>query len=259
MRAAIWRSKRRKKAPTTSPSAHSSRPKPRSPRGAPILNCYSGGAMRRRCRASPSAGLRRRIAVPWSKSAPIFSRSSLPYGIIRKGRARRSRHSSRRLPPRADRARISCMVASSGEAVLPIARERRGWLPPWALIAAALLHMLPVLIWLWHWPAGSVAPPRALQVTLVRAPPKPAPLPPLAATPKPRESGPDQITEAKKTAKPEPAPPPRARTEPVPDAARAAVATPKPATEGLKVLELHLPTRGDADRNRAGDPYLNAI
>lgn len=152
------------------------------------------------------------------------------------------------------------MVASSGEAVLPIAHERRGWLPPWALIAAALLHMLPVLIWLWHWPMASVSPPPAFKVTLVRAPPKPASVPPSAATPKPRESGPDQTTEAKKTAKPEPTPPPpRARTEPTPDSAHAAAAAPKPATEGLRVLELHLPTRGDADRNRAGDPYLNAI
>ncbi|MGH6976944.1 MAG: cell envelope integrity protein TolA [Stellaceae bacterium] len=151
------------------------------------------------------------------------------------------------------------MVASSGEAVLPIAHERRGWLPPWALIAAAFLHMLPVLIWLWHWPMASVAPPPVFKVTLVRAPPKPAAVPPSAATPKPRESGPDQTTEAKKTAKPEPAPPTRARSEPAPDSARAAAVTPKPATEGIRVLELHLPTRGDADRNRAGDPYLNAI
>lgn len=151
------------------------------------------------------------------------------------------------------------MVASSSEAVLPIARERRGWLPPWALIASALLHSLPVLIWLWHWPAASVAPPPAFKVTLVRAPPKSMPPPPAAATPKARESGPDQTTEAKKTVKPEPAPPPRMRTEPAPDSTRAATATPKPATEGLRVLELHLPARGDADRNRAGDPYLNAI
>lgn len=151
------------------------------------------------------------------------------------------------------------MVASSSEVVLPIARARRGWLPPWALIAAALLHMLPVLIWLWHWPMTSVSPPRAYKVTLVRAPPKPAAVPPPAATPKPRESGLDQTTEAKKTAKPEPAPPPRARTEPTPESAHAAAAAPKPATEGLRVLELHLPARGDADRNRAGDPYLNAI
>ena len=152
------------------------------------------------------------------------------------------------------------MVASSGEAVLPIARERRGMLPPWALIAAALLHLLPVLIWLWHWPMASVPPPPVFKVTLVRAPPKPTVTPPPQATnPQPRESGPDQTTEAKKTAKPEPAPPPRVRSEPAPASARAAAAAPKPATEGLKVLELHLPMRGDADRNRAGDPYLNAI
>jgi TonB family protein len=152
------------------------------------------------------------------------------------------------------------MVVTSGEAVLPIARERRGMLPPWALIAAALLHLLPVVIWLWHWPIASAPPPPVFKVTLVRAPPKSAPMPPpAAATPQPRESGPDQTTEAKKTVKPEPAPPPRARSEPAPSSARAVVAAPKPATEGLKVLELHLPMRGDADRNRAGDPYLNAI
>src|SRR5690348_11046084 len=243
MRAAIWHSWRQKKVPTTSPLARSFRPRPRSPKDTLIPNCCSGGAQPRRCRASPSVALRRRIAVLWLRPTPISSRSLPPYGIIRKGRARRSRRSSGRSPPRADRARISSMVVSSGEAVLPVARERRWWLPPWALIAAALLHMLPVLIWLWHWPAASVAPPPAFKVTLVRAPPKsaPPPPPPPAATPKPRESGPDQTTEAKKTTKPEPTPPPRARTEPTPNSARAAVATPKPATEGLRVLELHLP------------------
>jgi len=152
------------------------------------------------------------------------------------------------------------MVATSGEAVLPIARERRGMVPPWALIAAALLHLLPVLIWLWHWPMALAPSPPVFKVTLVRAPPKLAVTPPPAATTPPaRESGPDQTTEAKKTAKPEPAPPPRVRSETAPATARAAAAAPKSATEGMRVLELHLPVHGDAERNRAGDPYLNAI
>lgn len=153
------------------------------------------------------------------------------------------------------------MVATSGEAVLPIARERRRMLPPWALIAAALLHLLPVLIWLWHWPMASAPSPPVFKVTLVRAPPKltvtQPPSPP--AAPRPRESGPDQTTEAKKTAKPEPAPPPRVRSATAPAMDQAAAAAPKPSTEGMRVLELHLPVRGDAERNRAGDPYLNAI
>ncbi|MBU6506580.1 MAG: TonB family protein [Alphaproteobacteria bacterium] len=154
------------------------------------------------------------------------------------------------------------MVATSGEAVLPIARERRRMLPPWALIAAALLHLLPVLIWLWHWPMASAPSPPVFKVTLVRAPPKPTvtqPPSPPAAAPRPRESGPDQTTEAKKTAKPEPAPPPRVRSATAPATDQAAAAAPKPSTEGMRVLELHLPVRGDAERNRAGDPYLNAI
>lgn len=152
------------------------------------------------------------------------------------------------------------MVVSTGEALLPAARERRGMLPPWALIAAAVLHLLPVLIGLWHWPMASAPRPAVFKVTLVRMPPKPAVVqPPPATAPKPRESGPDQSTEAKQTAKPEPAAPPRARAEPVPESRHAAAVTPKPAIEGMRVLELHLPPRGTGNRNQAGDPYLNAL
>ena len=153
------------------------------------------------------------------------------------------------------------MTVTTGDAAMPAARERRGALPPWALVAAAALHVLPVVILLWHWPAAVPPPPKALQVTLVRLPPKPAPKPPAAAMPKPRESGPDQSTEAKKTEKPMPSPPPRkqAKVKPAPEAQHATVATPKPAVEGMRVLQLHLPARGTADRNRAGDPYLNAL
>ena len=152
------------------------------------------------------------------------------------------------------------MVVSTGEAFLPATRERRSPLPPWALIAAAAVHLLPVLILLWHWPATAPPPPKAFTVTLVRAPPKPAAKPPpMPAALPPRESGPNQTTEAKKTAKPEPALPPRAQAERTREARHAAVATPKPAIQGLPVLELHLPARGNADRNLAGDPYLNAL
>lgn len=153
------------------------------------------------------------------------------------------------------------MVVTTGEAAIPAARERRRMLPPWALIAAAAVHLLPVLILLWHWPAASPAPPKVFHVTLVKPPPKPAAKsPPAAATPKPRESGPDQTTEAKKTAKPAPTPPPRAAVRPAQTEARHAESTtPKPATEGLRVLQLRLPARGDASRNQAGDPYLNAL
>ena len=151
------------------------------------------------------------------------------------------------------------MVVTTGEAAVPAARERRGALPPWALVAAAAIHLLPVLILLWHWPAALPQPPKAIEVTLVRSPPKPATKPPAAITPRPRESGPDQTTEAKKTDKPEPAPPPRAQVQPARQARHAAVATPKPAVEGLRVLQLRLPARGAADRDRAGDPYLNDL
>jgi TonB family protein len=151
------------------------------------------------------------------------------------------------------------MVASTGEAAVPAARGRRGALPPWALIAAAALHLLPVLIWLWHWPTPQVVPPTAFKVTLVRLPPKPAPKPPPATAPRPRESGTDQTTEAKKTAKPEPSAPPRARSEASKESRHAAAPTPKPAVEGLRVLQLRLPLRGTADRNLAGDPYLNDL
>ncbi len=151
------------------------------------------------------------------------------------------------------------MVASTGEAAVPAARGRRGALPPWALIAAAALHLLPVLIWLWHWPMAPVTPPTVFKVTLVRAPPKPAAKLPPAATPKPRESGADQTTEAKKTAKPELAAPPRARSEAAKESRHAAAPTTKPTVEGLRVLQLRLPPRGTADRNLAGDPYLNGL
>lgn len=153
------------------------------------------------------------------------------------------------------------MVVSPGEAVLPAARGRRSALPPWTLVAAAAIHLLPVLILLWHWPAVAPSPPKVFTVTLVRPPPKPAAKPPPApVAPPPRESGPNQTTEAKKTAKPAPNPPPRAQVERTRETRRhAAVATPKPATEGLPVFELHLPDRGNADRNLAGDPYLNEL
>lgn len=151
------------------------------------------------------------------------------------------------------------MVVTTGEAVVPAARERRGMLPPWALLAAAAIHLLPVLIVLWRWPAPPVTPPKTIEVTLVRLPPKPAPKPAATAAPKRRESGLDQTTEAKKTDKPAPAPPPRAQVQPARPARHAAVTTPKPAVEGLRVLQLRLPERGSADRNLAGDAYLNDL
>jgi protein TonB len=151
------------------------------------------------------------------------------------------------------------MVLSASEAILPAANKRRGGLPPWALIAAAVIHLLP-LLFLLHWPATTPPRPKVFTVTLVRLPPKPKPKPPPAVAPRPRESGPNQTTEAKKTAKPKPAPPPpQARVKPASEARHAAAVAPKPAPEGLRVLKLHLPAQGAANRNLAGDPYLNAL
>ncbi len=151
------------------------------------------------------------------------------------------------------------MVVPNADAAMRTARERRAMPPPWAMIAAALLHLLPALIWLWPAPMTAVRPPPIIKVTLVRPPPKPAVAPPPPATPPVRESGPDRTTEAKKTAKPEPALPRAARTEPTPDARHAATTSPKPTSQGLRVLELRLPQRGAGEHNRTGDPYLNAL
>ncbi|MDE2230237.1 MAG: TonB family protein [Alphaproteobacteria bacterium] len=151
------------------------------------------------------------------------------------------------------------MVAFTGEAAEPMARGQRGVPRPWALVAAAALHLLPLLVWLWHWPAAPAARPTTFAVTLVQLPPKPKAAPPPPTTAQPRESGRNQTTEAKKTARAELALP-RTRAEPSQEARHAAVSTPKPEAEGLRVLELRLPPRGGtADRNRAGDPYLNDL
>jgi protein TonB len=156
----------------------------------------------------------------------------------------------------------SLIPAAAGGAPLPDPEPsgRPFWLGPWALAAAALLHLLPAVFWLLAHletrPSYEVPP---LQVTLVRAPP---PSPAAKTEPpkiKPRESGADDKTEAKKTAKPEPALPqpgsPReSEAKPVPGV------EPRPAPPAEKFLAISLPPQGgNADRNLAGDAYLNRM
>ncbi len=136
--------------------------------------------------------------------------------------------------------------------------ERPFWLTPWALAAAALLHLLPAMLWLMaHMEARPSYEVPPLQVTLVREPPPPAPAvktePPKLT---PRESGADEKTQAKKTAKAEPAlpqsgSPQESQAQPVPAEAR-------PAPPAEKFLAIRLPQPGgNADRDLAGDAYLN--
>jgi protein TonB len=138
--------------------------------------------------------------------------------------------------------------------------ERPVWLTPPALVLAALLHLLPVILWLLaHLEARPSYEVPPLQVTLVRAPPSS----PTARTepPKitPRESGTDDKTEAKKTAKPEPALPnsgsPQAsQAKPVP------AAEPRPAAPAEKDLTIRLPPKGGTgEHDLAGDAYLNRM
>jgi len=155
----------------------------------------------------------------------------------------------------------SLVPAAAGGAPAPGDEPGRSfWLTPWALAAAALLHLLPAMLWLLaHLEARPSYEVPALQVTLVREPPRP---PPAAKTepPKltPRESGADQKTQAKKTARAEPAlpqsgSPQESRAKPVP-------AEPRAEAPAEKFLAIRLPQKGgNADRDLAGDAYLNRM
>jgi TonB family protein len=136
--------------------------------------------------------------------------------------------------------------------------DRPVWLGRRALIAAALLHLLPVLLWLLeHLEVRPSPEVPAIEVTLVR-PPQPAP-PVQAEPPKivPRESGADDKTEAKKTDKAEPALP--RSGSPQENQPRPVAAEPRPpAPPAEKDLTIRLPQQGGtADRDLAGDAYLN--
>jgi len=140
---------------------------------------------------------------------------------------------------------------------------RPSWLGPWALALALLLHLLPVILWLLaqialHPPAQ----PPAIQVTLVREPPKTPPPPPAQPAPPqmaPRESGADDKTQAKKTPKDQPALP--RSGAPQDNAANAVPAEPQLDRQpSIKDYVIHLPQPGgNADRDLAGDPYLNRM
>lgn len=153
----------------------------------------------------------------------------------------------------------SLVPAAAGGAPPPEGEPGRSfWLTPWALIAAALLHLLPALLWLLaHLEARPAYEVPALQVTLVRAPP-PAAKPEQPPTIAPRESGADEKTEAKKTAKPVAALPQSG--SPQESMARPAPAQPRAEAPAEKFLAIRLPQKGGAaDRDLAGDPYLNRL
>ncbi len=138
---------------------------------------------------------------------------------------------------------------------------RSFWLTPWALIAAALLHLLPAMLWLLaHLEARPSYEVPAIQVTLVREPPRPPPPAAKTEPPKitPRESGADEKTEAKKTAKAEPALPQSG--SPRESQARPVPPEPRAEAPAEKFLAIRLPQKGgNADRDLAGDPYLNRM
>jgi len=154
----------------------------------------------------------------------------------------------------------SLIPAAAGGVPLPEDEPpgRSFWLTPWALAAAALLHLLPAMLWLLaHLEARPSYEVPALQVTLVREPPPPAAKtePPKLA---PRESGPDEKTEAKKTAKAQPALPQSG--SPQESQARPVPAQPRAEAPAEKFLAIRLPQPGgNAERDLAGDAYLNRV
>jgi TonB family protein len=141
--------------------------------------------------------------------------------------------------------------------------KRPAWLGRWALGLAALLHLLPVILYLLAQIAFHPAlQPPAIQVTLVQAPPKAPPPPPAQPVPPqmaPRESGADDKTQAKKTPKDQPALP--RSGSPQDSQANAAPAAPRLDQQpAMKDHIIHLPQPGgNADRDLAGDPYLNRM
>lgn len=166
-------------------------------------------------------------------------------------------------------------------------------------IIAALLHAAIVALLILDWSGffGAPAPgqPTAIPVALIFEPPKPPPpAPPQAVEPpplppeiKPRMSGSEEKTEAAAEEKPQPAlPQPKPQTEkPQPRRAssdraterqapaastesktseRQAALAPEPrkaAPSGELFHAIRLPSAhgGDAERDRAGDPYLNRL
>ncbi len=155
----------------------------------------------------------------------------------------------------------SLVPAAAGGAPAPGDEPGRSfWLTPWALAAAALLHLLPAMLWLLaHLEARPSYEVPAIQVTLVREPP-PAPPPAKTEPPKiaPRESGADEKTQAKKTVKAEPALPQSG--SPRDSQARPTPAQPRADAPAEKFLAIRLPQKGgNADRDLAGDPYLNRM
>ncbi len=154
----------------------------------------------------------------------------------------------------------SLVPAAAGGAPPPEGEPGRSfWLTPWALAAAALLHLLPAMLWLLaHLETRPSLEVQAIQVTLVREPPPAAAAktePPKIA---PRESGADEKTEAKKTAKAEPALPQSG--SPQESMAKPAPAQPRAEAPPEKFLAIRLPQKGGtADRDLAGDPYLNRM
>ncbi len=151
---------------------------------------------------------------------------------------------------------IAPSLVPAGGAPPPEAEPGRSfWLTPWALAAAALLHLLPAMLWLLaHLEARPSLEVPALQVTLVREPPPAAKTePPKIA---PRESGADEKTQAKKTVKAEPALPQSG--SPRESQARPVPAEPRADAPAEKFLAIRLPQKGgNADRDLAGDAYLN--
>lgn len=154
-------------------------------------------------------------------------------------------------------------IAISEASVWQVSASMRDGLSRRVLVAAALFHFLPVLLWLWYLHAIVRPAPTVFAVTLVREAPKPPakPTPAELAKIAPRESGADEKTEAKKTDAPPKAALPRAASmaekaaKPAPSSEPPPVAIPAP-----KVLSLRLPDRGgNAARDMSGDPYLNRL
>jgi len=139
---------------------------------------------------------------------------------------------------------------------------RPAWLGRWALGLAALLHLLPVILYLLAQIAFHPAlQPPAIQVTLVQAPPKTPPLPPVPQTPPqmtPRESGTDDKTQAKKTPKDQPALP--RSGAPQESQANAAPAPQRLDQQpAMKDYVVHLPQPGgNADRDLSAIPISTA-
>ena len=202
-----------------------------------------------------------------------------------------------------DGTRVTILLESTGPRLPPTlgARERLAY---WALAAALLLHAVIAIVCLVDWAAllnlafSQAAPPDAIPVTLVYAPPPPPPQPVVQPQPQPqaqpqtpitpRMSGEDQKTEAKQEDTPQPAlpqpksPPPQPaqqQKKPTPtrpgskepanvtaesSAEREAAAEPetrKDVQPGPLFHSIRLPGRhgGTGERDTAGDAYLNRM